>query len=372
MNLKTAYHKYHRYVDCGGERLTRKVTSVAEVKSVIKRHDMYDKINWDTTQQMEFDDFWKTNYGKKISNKWHRIYESINGQYCVDYFPEMLYTTKLEPLLNDYRYAEVLADKAFVDTFAGVVHCNAPETIVLRSKGIFYDYKRRVITIDKARTLLRNYKKDIVIKPTTDSGSGKAIRIVRADDLKTVVRDLEHFGKDYVMQAVINQHDIFKSLNPTSVNTLRVMTYILNDNIYHIPLACRMGSNSSNVDNIHAGGLGVGVNDNGSMHSTAYQLGYGNSDKSFVKHPVTGVTFADIMLPSIKEVIEKAYELHGRLPHLGVISWDFTVDNNCEPVLIELNLWNQGIWFPQIVHGKGAFGDNTIGVLSLLKEKRNS
>ena len=66
-------------------------------------------------------------------------------------------------------------------------------------------------------------------------------------------------------------------------------------------------------------------------------------------------------------MIQIAYKCHGRTPHLKLISWDFTIDDKNRIVLIEVNLNGQSIWFPQMAHGKGAFGDNTKYMLNLLK-----
>ena len=49
-----------------------------------------------------------------------------------------------------------------------------------------------------------------------------------------------------------------------------------------------------------------------------------------------------------------------------------TVESPNNPILIEANLINQSIWFPQIVHGKGGFGKNTSELLHLLRNKRRS
>ena len=361
------YRGVSNCIENSGERFHYKVVTAAEIISVIKRRNMYSNIQWTDQQQSDFDRYWKSHYGKKIPNSWHKIYESINGSYCVQYIPEMIFTTQIEKVMNDYRYASVLADKSLVESFAKVAGCHVPDTILLCSKGVYFDNKHRPISYEKACKIINDYKHSIILKPTVDSGSGKSVRFLTAEDHVDVGRLIIEMGSDFIVQEAIKQHPTFSLLNPSSVNTLRVMTYILNNNLYHIPIACRMGNGNSKVDNIHAGGLVAGVLDDGCMLSTAYQLGYGDTKIKYNKHPITGVEFKGIVLPSINKVIKTAYEIHGRFPRLGIASWDFTVDENNNPIFIEVNLINQSIWFPQIVHGKGGFGKNTSELLELIR-----
>ena len=372
INVHNLYKGLSNYFNSGGERFHYEVTTFAEVKSVVNRRSMYKDVIWTNDQKKEFEQYWQSHYGRKIYSGWHKIYESINNQFCVQYIPEMLFTTKIERLLNDYLYADVLADKSLVETFAKSVGCHVPGTILLRSKGVFYDHNRSPISCDRACRVFNEFKNDIIIKPTIDSGSGRAVHFMTEEERANIKKALAGMGTDFIAQEAIKQHSVFSSINPSSVNTLRVMTYILNDKYYHIPIALRMGTGNTRVDNIHAGGLVVGVLDNGKVLQNAYQLGYGDNKKCFNRHPATGVEFRNIVLPAIDKVLETAYSVHSRFPRLGIASWDFTVDEYNNPILIEANLINQSIWFPQIVHGKGGFGKNTSELLHLLRNKRRS
>ena len=55
------------------------------------------------------------------------------------------------------------------------------------------------------------------------------------------------------------------------------------------------------------------------------------------------------------------------LSYIGVVNWDFTIDSNGEPILIEANLDGGSIWLIEMAHGKGPFGDNTEDVLKWLR-----
>ena len=369
MNARSIYKSVYSYADKASERLHYSKTIAAEMVSVFNRRKMYTDVKWTDKQQEEFDNYWMQHYGKKFRNSWHKIYQSINGKFAVDYIPEMLFTTKVEKLLNDFHYASILSDKSLVEIFARDVGCHVPDTILVCSKGVYFDHNRRAVSLKEASQIMKESKETTVLKPTIDSGSGRSVQFLSDEQRDNIKKTLLSMGTDFIVQKAIQQHPIFASLNSSSVNTLRVMTYILKDEIHHVPLACRMGNGNSKVDNIHAGGLVVGVKDDGALLPTAYHLGYGDDNKCFEQHPTSNIIFEKITLPSIDKVLEVAYALHGRLPRLGIISWDFTVDESGNPVFIEANLINQSIWFPQIVHGKGGFGDNTPLLLEMLQRK---
>ncbi|MBO7303945.1 MAG: hypothetical protein J6V09_01820 [Clostridia bacterium] len=62
------------------------------------------------------------------------------------------------------------------------------------------------------------------------------------------------------------------------------------------------------------------------------------------------------------------------IPQAAVVNWDFTINEDGEPVLIEANMKNDtqagSIWLPQMAHGKGAFGENTAKVLQYIRRAK--
>jgi len=178
---------------------------------------------------------------------------------------------------------------------------------------------------------------------------------------------LKRYTKNYVIQEFLSQNAIYAALNPSSVNTIRIMTYILDGRVDHLPLCLRVGTGSRKVDNIHAGGIGIGVSDNGKLNSVGYDI----DNSRYYKHPDSGVVFEGYEIPYTREIIEAAYRAQQKLPNVGIASWDFMVSAEDRIVLIEVNLIAQGSWFPQILSGQ-AFGNNTKDVLKMIRKKRRS
>ena len=123
---------------------------VFEWYSIIRKRHIYKNIRWTSEQQRQFDDFWKENYGRKISPRWHKLYQAFNGVFNAAYIPEILYTAGFEPRMNDCIYVKALEDKAFVESYTGKTDVVVPETIFSKSGGLYRDKDYNIITLQEA------------------------------------------------------------------------------------------------------------------------------------------------------------------------------------------------------------------------------
>ncbi len=347
---------------------------LAEWFAIFRKSSLYKDIKWTKEQQKEFDDFWKKNYGKKISNRWHRLYEACNGVHRIDYFPEILYSTKLEKKRNDYLYCKVFSNKSFNDVLFDdkILGVKTPKCFVFNDNGTLYNGKREIINFDTAINLLQNIG-EAVIKPTIDTSSGRGVVILNIKNginirdgrnIKDIILD---YKQNFIIQEKVIPCKELELLYPNSINTIRVITYIIGNDIGFAPISLRIGGGGGEVDNIHAGGMVVFVDNNGNLGNFAYRLGWGDNFEKFDKHPDTKITFNNYNLKFIPRVVEIAKSLHTKTSNVGIISWDFTIDSNEEIIVIEANYLGQSIWFPQMISGKSFFGDDTIKILNYLK-----
>ena len=356
------------------EKARRAYIWQSETVSINKKAHLYEQVHWSKHRQDVFDDYWISNYGKKIPNKWHRLYESINGVFNVEYFPERLFTSLYEPTVNRIDYCRTLRDKSFLQTMFGHVdEIRIPKTLLLSSGRYFYDGSQNIITKEEALSLVNNIG-EAVIKPTIVHGSGVNIVIV---DIKNGIDSisgeaigsiLSRYGSNFCIQEKIIPHQSYKALYEGSINTIKIMTYIIEGSIYHDPISLRIGSGGSWLDNIHAGGLCVGVREDGTLRKYAYRLGYGNCNEKLILHPDSGFVFEGKSVYGINEIIQAAYKLHGMIPNIGAIAWDFCVDKDNNVVLIEANYNGNSAWFPQIVNEEPLFGNNTQDILKFLRK----
>ena len=236
----------------------------------------------------------------------------------------------------------------------------------------YFDHSHQLISREEAVRLLSEAGK-CIIKPSVDSDSGRGVRVLileNGKDVKTnqgIEEVLASYQKDYLIQQFVKVHESIKTLNPSSVNTFRIVTYICNSKVFHSPLAMRIGAGDAEVDNIHAGGLVIGVSDSGVLNEYAFSE-YG---KKVYQHPTSGITFKGYKIPNVQNAINLVEQMHLMVPRLTFISWDVTIQENGEPVIIEMNTRNQSAWFPQMVNGKSLFEKNTKEMIRMINKKRN-
>lgn len=350
-------------------------TICAEWVAILKKNRLYRHIIWSREQKNEFNAFWLKNYGKKISPRWHKLYQSFNGQFNIKYIPEIIFTTKMEIEFNPYFKTKTLENKAIFELLVLKKLekiARIPKTYTLAANGFYYNSDRQVIPYEELESFLTNLG-EAVIKPTIGSSSGRMVRVVKildGIDVKTgdkLCDILRLYGTNFIIQEKIMQCGCLAKLYNGAINTIRITTYILNGKVRHCPVALRIGLGGAEVDNIHAGGMCIYVDEDGKLSKTAYQLGYGNIHKIFYAHPDSNQQFEGYRIEHFDDVIFTAHTLHGCFPGIGMISWDITIDNNGIPVVIEANLLGQSVWFPQIISGEGIFREATASILKQLR-----
>lgn len=356
------------------EKFHIKKITLAENIAIFKKRKLYKNIKWTANQTNDFNDFWKKHYGKTISPRWHKLYQSINGVFDISYIPEKLLSTVAESKLNPYSRSVLLQDKSLLPLLLSKKGILCANNHIVNSKGIFYDEGYRIITKEEAVAVLKNIGK-CIIKPTENSGSGKGLRFFNikngVDSYSEQATDeiFRGYKHDFAVQAPLYQCKEVADIYSEAINTFRVTTYILDGNIYSAPSALRVGSGGNRLDNIHAGGYGVPISESGVLGKYAYKLGRGDSKEKIEQHPDTGIVFDGYTIPCFERITKTAKEAHGLFTGVGIISWDIILDIDYQPVIVEANITGQGYWFPQIVHGKGLFGENAAKIIKLYCRK---
>lgn len=361
--MGTLSKKVFRTIDNIPAKAAKTKFKIGENIAIVKKRKIYNKVKWTAEQTAEFNDYWKKWGG--VKPYWHKLYQSINGVFNVKYFPEKLYSTKLEPMLNPWIYSKVFSDKNMIDLFWGNVEgVNIPRRILSKMNTSYYDGEGNYVSLNKAVEIVNDIGK-CIIKPTVDSSSGQGVKLLNfvngVDELsgESAKSLIERRNDSFVVQEIVENNKNIREIHPNSLNTIRVITYKVEEEIHCAPLTLRIGVGDSTVDNIHAGGLCVGINKDGTLKEKAYQLGWGDSSRYFLKHPTSGIVFKDYYIGNMRQVIDAAKRLHEKATQLGIVSWDLTINKNEQVVLIEANCYGQSVWFPQVINGQSLFGDDT-------------
>lgn len=214
---------------------------------------------------------------------------------------------------------------------------------------------------------------EVFIKPSVGSSSGRGCFVAAfeggRDALtgKTVRETLAPLGENYVVQERLHCHASLAKLYAGSVNTFRIITYRWKDEVLHAPTFLRIGQGGNYLDNAHAGGMFIGVKDDGTLADRAFT----EFRDVFTAHPDTGTVYRGYRIELFPKVLAAARRMCELLPQIGSVNWDFTLNEAGEPVLIEANLMGGGIWASEMAHGCGPFGERTAEVLRWMNLMRH-
>lgn len=315
---------------------------------------MYKDVKLTEEEENAVQSYWKTHYGRKISTRWHRLYQSYNGNFNEAYFPEILYTTRLERKLNNRKIGRVVSDKSFFPMYyRDVKNVRLPDTYIMNNSSVFYTADRKILSKENAVKRIENIGA-VAIKPTLDSSSGESVILCDFKDGidvksgKSCFDIITSYNENFLVQERIIPCEQLKALYPNAINTFRVITYLVEDKVMHAPVTLSMGRAGNHVDNIQAGGISIAVSDEGELN----KVGHTHFNEVHLSHPDTGTVFMNHKIPKVKEIIEVTKEMKEKTPHVNIVSWDITIDKNEDIVLLEFNIFGQSVCFLKWSAGK--------------------
>ena len=294
-------------------------------------------------------------YGFKVRTDWHNYYTYMTGHFSEKYIPADLMYTVIVPYLNYMPFELAYQDKNNYDII--LPNVKKPSTIVKRKHGFYENGGGKNLSLDEAIISCFNLS-DVIIKPTINSCQGKGVKLFSTkdgitDDGISVKALLNNYGQDFIIQKRVVQHPFLMSLNESSLNTMRILTLRIGNEIRVLSTAIRIGGKGSVTDNGYGGGFCTGVDSDGCLKPHGYRLTTGEH----IDKLQNGTKLEGLVIPHYGRVIEKAKELAMSLPYLRVIGWDFTIDEENDPVFIEMNTL-PGIYIMQLCNGP-VFGDIT-------------
>lgn len=307
-----------------------------------------------------------------ISERSYREFEmfkKLNG-FDARYLTHYNYLPILAHLLNDYRYTKIYDDKGLLG-YLKPTHMRFPKCYVRRIVSDFYDNEMHQINFDQAVDSCSKTD-EIFIKPSHETSGGKGAKLLRLKGLsfderkKIIQEELSGRQNDYVVQECICQHSVMSQFNPSSVNTLRITTLMLNGKFSLCSIILRCGMDGSTVDNWGAGGLVVNVSPDGIVNSVAHDI-YLNEYKSN-----GGCVFENCSIPQMPDILKMLEQCHKEdFAICKFIGWDIAIDKDGCPIIIELNSSQPGVIGEQLIAGP-IFGNRTQEVIDYCKTKRFS
>lgn len=322
---------------------------------------IFNKLN--KQQELEIKDYYKSMLGVDVSTKWHQLAYSLTGIYDKRILPNDLYVGYIQPALIDYRMKIAYDDKnLFVRLFPSA---NYPRKIVQCANGLFYN-AMGTMTKKQAIELCRNI--DVaIIKPTLFSNSGKNVEklVVKNGNTnlgnRTIDVVFDEYGKNFVIEELAKQHPAMASLNPSSLNTIRVISFRKDNEILICMTICRIGKPGNVVDNFAAGGMGTVVKKDGYLSEYAYTKVYSERrNKTY-----TDVVLKDFQIPGFENVKNFVKKAHLAIPQFLLLAWDIAIGEDEQPIFIEYNTNFCNLF--ELEQGQPLFGDYTDEILPIVR-----
>lgn len=305
------------------------------------------------------DNLWgslKTDLGK-YKYDWHKFYKRFIGNFDEKYVPSDIYNPIIEYTLNERRFSLYLQHKSMLRTF--VKKENRVEAIVDLIDGIFYDDEFNIVSYDKVENLIKKEPSSIIVKPSIGSGGGRRVECFE-NGLKIDLKD--YIGKgDFSFQRFFEEGDDLNRFNLETVNTIRMITLNMNGKCTILSSFLRIGKSGMKVDNLSSGGMLVGINKDGCLADYAL-----DKDLNKIEKSPSGLYFKGVKLSSYERIANYALQNHPHIPLAKLIAWDFAVDKNNIPIVIEINLDSGEIQFHQIYNGP-LFKERTEEVIEYIK-----
>ncbi|MFH4967645.1 sugar-transfer associated ATP-grasp domain-containing protein [Gaetbulibacter sp. M240] len=301
-----------------------------------------------------------SSYGFEIKPTWHNFYFASNNIYSVKYIPEDLFHAVLSRKFNQMRQWPTLLDKNLLDVI--FKDFKQPEVVIKNING-FYFHNGKIISEEQAIDVISKVSDKMVIKPSIESGNGQNVVSFTVKGNRTSHNNLNfkdllnNYKKDFIIQLVVIQNEITKSLNESSLNTLRVLSFLDNSGVHNLSTIFRIGKKGEFTDNFESGGIGCGVDSKGRLKKYGY---FENGNRTTKTD--NGILIENFEIPSYERVLKQVQKMHLLIPYFRLVSWDIGIGQNGEPVLIEYNTYHQGITVHQLANGPlfGSFTDEIL------------
>ena len=330
-----------------------------------KYKELHSKKRLDKGQRKSIQNYFKKLCGHKVPTIWHEYMFSRRGVFDKRYIPSSLYRIELIGRMNNWDRIGLFSDKNLSDIFLQQVR--QPKTILKNINGYYY-IDGKAVSINDAEKACLNLN-DVIIKPSLEEGGEGVVSLNVKDGISdyrgmTIKDVFTHYNKNFLIQEKVVQHKEMNLLNPSSVNTLRILTYRMGMDILVLYAVVRIGKVGMVIDNESKGGISAKINEDGTLAKYAY----GAPGNDNVQYTDSGIKLEGFQIPSFAKVIDTAKQCHYQLPFFDIIGWDFCIDENGEPVMIE---WNSNPDLSQSANGP-AFGQFTEQILSNIYKKENT
>lgn len=301
-------------------------------------------------QKKEIKKFWNK-YTKDFNLDNHEFYINISKNFDVRYIPDDIYAGYIEKYFNNSKLESGFSDKNYFDLF--LKGFSKPKTYVHYIDDVFLDSNYKIITKEEAQDILLKAKK-FVMKKTIGTSGGSGVKIFDSISIRQMKKIFDNLSQTNILfQEIVEQSSILEKLNKSSLNTIRIMSFMLDNKVYLSHGVVRVGKKGERVDNASNGGVFYSILDDDTLSEDSIDL-----TGKIYKNSLSKLNYKNDKLPFMNEVRRMIKQAAQRFPHFKIIAWDIGIDKNNKPIIIEYNIANS---IPDIIQltGNPVFGEHT-------------
>lgn len=186
-------------------------------------------------------------------------------------------------------------------------------------------------TLEEFKTFFQSHGA-IIVKPV-DEMCGKGVNKIVYDDKINLQQMYDELiaNKQILIEECVTQHEKIASLNPSSVNTLRVVTLKNEEGVQVLFTALRIG-NGKSVDNFNNGGMFTVVDADGVIRKPAIS----KDGTMYEVHPLTKQNIVGFEVPLFDTAIETAKACAACIDHVRYIGFDVVITPE-DALILEAN-----------------------------------
>ena len=231
--------------------------------------------------------------------------------------------------VRNKKIMDLMNDPAFSDEFDDKLRFNKTFAAYLGRKTL----NGETATEEELAEFLRG--QEAIFAKINHGDCGRGVEKLYVKDFDSPAAMLAYIREHglVVLEHVLPQHEDMARLHPSSVNTMRILTDLVDGQVHIAYITVKMGRGRGVCDNSGQGGILCRVDPQSGKIISPATDDYFNV---YEKHPDTGIVLQGYQLPMVDRAVAMAKEAALVFPQVGHVGWDMAITPT-GPAIIEGN-----------------------------------
>lgn len=231
--------------------------------------------------------------------------------------------------VRNKKIMDLMNDPAFSDEFDDKLRFNKTFAAYLGRKTL----NGETATEEELAEFLRG--QEAIFAKINHGDCGRGVEKLYVKDFDSPAAMLAYIREHglVVLEHVLPQHEDMARLHPSSVNTMRILTDLVDGQVHIAYITVKMGRGSGVCDNSGQGGILCRVDPQSGKIISPATDDYFNI---YERHPDTGIVLQGYQLPMVDRAVAMAKEAALVFPQVGHVGWDMAITPT-GPAIIEGN-----------------------------------